>query len=84
MVLLSQYISGGGGAAQRLRRFVQSRVVLGVSYGVAAVLTGIFSLRQFSGIFHLTAPDPVVLVESILLALVAATWTAAVPALRPR
>ncbi|HEX3700500.1 MAG TPA: PAS domain-containing sensor histidine kinase [Phenylobacterium sp.] len=41
MVSLTQYIPGGGTAAERLRRWLNSRVVLGCGYGLAATLTGV-------------------------------------------
>ncbi|MDE2488681.1 MAG: PAS domain-containing sensor histidine kinase [Alphaproteobacteria bacterium] len=48
MVSLSQYIPGGGSVADRLRRWVNSRVVLGCGYGLAAALTGIAILLAAS------------------------------------
>jgi two-component system nitrogen regulation sensor histidine kinase NtrY len=48
MAVLSQYISGGGTLAARLRRFALSRVVLGASYGLAAALTGVAILLAAS------------------------------------
>jgi two-component system nitrogen regulation sensor histidine kinase NtrY len=41
MVSLTQYIPGGGNAAERLRRWLSSRAVLGAGYGLAATLTGV-------------------------------------------
>src|SRR4051812_29544891 len=48
MASLTQYIPGGGLAADRIRRVLQSRVVLGCSYGLAAALTGLAILLAAS------------------------------------
>jgi two-component system nitrogen regulation sensor histidine kinase NtrY len=48
MASFTQYIPGGGIAADRFRRAVRSRVVLGGAYGLAAGLTGLAILLAAS------------------------------------